>query len=528
MSKGKGREAELSDILFPHQHRKGRSQDLQFYSQNRPAAKEQKRQSSTATLKGLTAKAPEAMTKITRFSSGGAAAKKHLLYITRHGQLEIENDRGELMKDSASIISFIEEVKNDIDAERKGLKTRTLMHLMVSMPMGTDPNKVRNAAKNFACENFASNHDYGFVLHTDRAHPHVHFGIRTLGRDGKRLNPRKADLAEWRQSFAKWMRMEGVDAVATPRSVRGISYKADRAAIYHAKTDKKGDRSTQTAREIKDAAADILADLRPDLPVSEKLAGDRQVQREVLANSRAKREQVVSTLTREANTIASPRIYQPLVSSTMLRQIEDARKRVAEYERQGSQHNEEARTLANVHRKIGNDTNEWGTYTNRYANLHESRYRQLDGRSATKPLDCLRQMSSVDVVYKRGRAELLLLQNTHNHVSGREARRIELRRASASNGNVLVGAQRNLGVMSEDLQRYIKEVASKPITTRHQDHKKFLAETYKLTSSEFSNKLKQAADTQANYEQRKEQRAKKLAEKKQDKQTSKKDAHNQR
>ena len=70
------------------------------------------------------------------------------------------------------------------------------------MPAGTDAIAVKDSARAFAIETFGDNHDYVFVQHLDDKHPHVHLTVRSLGHDGKRLNPRKADLQAWRERFA--------------------------------------------------------------------------------------------------------------------------------------------------------------------------------------------------------------------------------------------------------------------------------------------------------------------------------------
>lgn len=49
--------------------------------------------------------------------------------------------------------------------------------------------------------------------------------------DGKRLNPRKADLQAWRERFAGELRLRGIAAEATPRRTRGRVRKADRGAV---------------------------------------------------------------------------------------------------------------------------------------------------------------------------------------------------------------------------------------------------------------------------------------------------------
>jgi hypothetical protein len=47
------------------------------------------------------------------------------------------------------------------------------------------------------------NHRYVMVLHARQANPHVHLSVRAEGKDGQRLNPRKADLRRWREIFRR-------------------------------------------------------------------------------------------------------------------------------------------------------------------------------------------------------------------------------------------------------------------------------------------------------------------------------------
>ena len=91
---------------------------------------------------------------------------------------------------------------------------------MLSMPRGVDPLYVLKAAREFAKDELAD-HKYVMVLHDHQANPHVHLSVRAESRHGHRLNPRKADLARWRQVFAEKLREWGIEAEASPRSVRG-------------------------------------------------------------------------------------------------------------------------------------------------------------------------------------------------------------------------------------------------------------------------------------------------------------------
>ena len=51
------------------------------------------------------------------------------------------------------------------------------------------------------------------------------------GYSGERLNPKKADLDLWRQTFAQALRDRGVEAEATPRRARGVTRKAERGPL---------------------------------------------------------------------------------------------------------------------------------------------------------------------------------------------------------------------------------------------------------------------------------------------------------
>jgi hypothetical protein len=59
------------------------------------------------------------------------------------------------------------------------------------------------------------------VLHDHQANPHVHLSVRAESRQGQRLNPRKADLQRWRETFAEKLRGWGIEAEATCQVTRG-------------------------------------------------------------------------------------------------------------------------------------------------------------------------------------------------------------------------------------------------------------------------------------------------------------------
>ena len=99
---------------------------------------------------------------------------------------------------------------------------REAFNIMLSMPRGTDPLAVQRAAREFAKIELAD-HKYVMVLHDHQANPHVHLSVRAESKQGRRLNPRKADLQRWREVFAEQLRELGIDAEATRQAIRGQS-----------------------------------------------------------------------------------------------------------------------------------------------------------------------------------------------------------------------------------------------------------------------------------------------------------------
>jgi hypothetical protein len=188
-------------------------------------------------------RAPEVIVKVLpRDSNSLKATGKHLDYIGRYGELELETDNGEQLQGRVGT-ALLEEWDLDIDdvrrqadlAATKGRKPPKLVHkLMFSMPPGTPPDKVLAAVRNFAREEFALQHRYALVLHTDEPHPHVHVVLKAISEQGVRLNIQKATLRHWRAQFARHLRSLGALANATERAVRGETRKAKKDGIYRA------------------------------------------------------------------------------------------------------------------------------------------------------------------------------------------------------------------------------------------------------------------------------------------------------
>jgi type IV secretory pathway VirD2 relaxase len=182
-----------------------------------------------ARLARIAARAPEVMVKITGRTKGASHLRAHLEYIARDGALPLEGRDGERLEGREAIRERGADWAAD---DLKGRADGSLsISIVLSMPAGTPAGRTRDAARAFADEMFAERHDYVFALHTDAGHPHVHLAVRTLGTGGVRLNPRKADLDAWRQSFARHLRARDIAAEATPRRARGVVRKAERMPL---------------------------------------------------------------------------------------------------------------------------------------------------------------------------------------------------------------------------------------------------------------------------------------------------------
>lgn len=170
-------------------------------------------------------RAQQVMVKVTGGGRGMKAIAAHFRYISKNGRLDMEDERGATMRGKDSLPELADDWRFGgtlIDDIAEPGQRREAFNIMLSMPRGTDPLTVQRAAREFAQIELAD-HKYVMVLHDHQANPHVHISVRTESKHGKRLNPRKADLHRWRETFAERLRGWGVDAEATRQATRGCS-----------------------------------------------------------------------------------------------------------------------------------------------------------------------------------------------------------------------------------------------------------------------------------------------------------------
>lgn len=172
-------------------------------------------------------RAPQVMVKVTGGGRGMGAIAAHLRYIAKAGRLPIEDDRGVMREGKEALRAIVDQWRFGGSRIPEVSERREAFNIMLSMPVGVEPRRLQQAAREFAQAELA-NHRYVMVLHTHQANPHVHIAVRSQGRDGKRLNPRKEDLRRWREVFAERLRAWGIEAEATSQAVRGSRHRGQR------------------------------------------------------------------------------------------------------------------------------------------------------------------------------------------------------------------------------------------------------------------------------------------------------------
>jgi hypothetical protein len=206
-------------------------------------------------------RSPQVMVKVTGGGRGMAAIAAHFRYISKGGRLEFEDDRGVTREGKEALHDLAEQWQYGGSFIDETTHRREAFNIMLSMPSGTDPLIVQRAAREFAKAELGD-HRYVMVLHDHQANPHVHLSVRVESRHGKRLNPRKADLQRWRETFAEKLRGWGIDAAATRQATRGQVRNYEQlwrikaaeegratSAHEHSKSSPRSERSRQEAIE---------------------------------------------------------------------------------------------------------------------------------------------------------------------------------------------------------------------------------------------------------------------------------------
>jgi len=197
-----------------------------------------------AQIERTVSRTPEVMVKVLpKGTNSLQSVKNHIGYIGRRGKVELTSDDDDKIQGKGVADQLIADWdleldslrgKSDLTASSKKSSPKLVHKVMFSMPPGTDSGKVLAAVQNFCREEFGLKHRYAMALHTDEPHPHVHVLLRAVSERGERLHIRKETLRHWRSEFARQLRVLGVAANATQRTVRGATSPRKTDGIYRA------------------------------------------------------------------------------------------------------------------------------------------------------------------------------------------------------------------------------------------------------------------------------------------------------
>jgi hypothetical protein len=174
-------------------------------------------------------KTPQAVFRLISKGTGIQRAGAMVDYISRKGELEVENREGELLQDREDHKKELEKWALDFSKRKNGVDVH---HMTVSTPRGTSPEAALRAARSFAKEAFSEN-EYLFTRHDDTKNPHIHFIIKNKSDLGKSLPTRKADLESYRDIFSHHCREQGIAVASSRKSWRGAGMKSKAQSIHH-------------------------------------------------------------------------------------------------------------------------------------------------------------------------------------------------------------------------------------------------------------------------------------------------------
>lgn len=298
--------------------------DVASYARRGPSRRDRLSPGELAQIQRTVDRVPEVMVKVLSSpASSLSAVRRHLEYIDRHGNLDLETDEGPQPAGKAAARRLLEDWDLDLETHRRRGDLRPtrdrspprLVHkILFSMPPGTPPRKVLEAVKNFARDEFALQHPYAMVLHTDEPHPHVHLVVKAMSEQGVRLNIRKDTLRRWRSEFASQLRGLGVAANATDRAVRGSTRPHVSDGVF--RTAQRG--------ESRVVSATTSSDLAHTASAKAKLVATREsIQHGWAAVSNVLRQEgrdeLAERTVRFVRSMPPPRTDQELILQTMVR-----------------------------------------------------------------------------------------------------------------------------------------------------------------------------------------------------------------
>jgi type IV secretion system T-DNA border endonuclease VirD2 len=286
-----------------------------------------------AKLKRVAEHATESMVKVTGGARSVQHLKSHMDYISRNGNLVLEDERGEVLNTR----DLIRDTHGQWAAElgKTRANERHTINIVLSMPKGTDPEHVLAGARSFAKDQFGKTNQYLMALHhpgndEKTKNPHVHLTVKARGYDGKKLDPKKAQLFSWREAFAEKMRELNYNVEATPRRSRGVVKKPVKFEIQQMLNDKERPGRSKVFRNKVNEAGDLLQGKKvKDNPAKDNI---KKQQSGIRENYRAAIKELEKSPKREDKALAES--VKKFVS-TLPKVLEDERTTLARSMKEG-------------------------------------------------------------------------------------------------------------------------------------------------------------------------------------------------
>ncbi|EAK3328554.1 spore coat protein CotH [Campylobacter upsaliensis] len=408
--------------------------------------------------KNMFRKNTEVVVKITSGSKNSQALSKHLDYISRKGNVELITNDFDRYVGEDEILELKKFFKNEgipIPLYKEGAKEkRHTINMVFSMKEhSTTPKEKLQQATITTLKRIYPNNLFVVAFHADTDNPHCHICLKVADKNGKRINPRKADLSNLRAEFAKALNELGVEAKATNKKQKEVEvnqeYSAklnrekqiDKApqikmhyyqvmdfgeANYQFSTDKNAKKSYYVSYKTKKGIATIWGqDLERVVKENKVLRGeyarfkivgkeDYEIIRKVKINN--KWQEVAKTLTKhiwDVSVIGREKDLKQIPKTTNAKKYKIIQDKGVNSER---------------------------AYTKQYRQrvLQELGNKSTIRREVAQERNSMRVLSKQPMVYDTKRTQMLLHLNALNQLQQRERRRADnsLRWTSARNNEI--------------------------------------------------------------------------------------------
>lgn len=195
-------------------------------------------------------KSPQAVVKVVSHLRSRSVVRS-MNYISRNGDLYLETENGEWLRDTDQIKKRYDDWRTDFESSKPGSKRppRHATHIILSAQCEKTAKNVqliKSAVRQFLQENFGElGYEYVWTVHADTDYPHAHVIIKNYNRVlDKKIRLNKPELAAMRRGFAKQLSIRGIAQVATRRLDRPKTVEKVFAGIEKPKTDTSWYRAT--------------------------------------------------------------------------------------------------------------------------------------------------------------------------------------------------------------------------------------------------------------------------------------------